>query len=53
MGAFGIKRVTPGDWPEEGWDASGKVKGPEMFVLKKTMLQEGPEQNPQFLPLPW
>lgn len=49
-----MKRVAPGDRPEGGWDASGKAKGPEMFVLKKTMLQGGgPGQNPQVLPLPW
>lgn len=36
-----------------GWDASGKAKGPEMFVLKKTMLQGEAGQNPQVLPLPW
>lgn len=36
-----MKRVAPGDRPEGEWDASGKAKGPEMFVLKKTMLQGG------------
>lgn len=44
-----MKRVTPGDRPEEGWVASGKAKGPETFVLKRMMmLQEGLNIIPSF-----